>query len=29
MPVAGVLFSGQVMGPARWIEARQAASPNE
>jgi uncharacterized protein (TIGR02117 family) len=27
MPAAGVLFSGQVMGPARWIEAHQAASP--
>jgi uncharacterized protein (TIGR02117 family) len=26
MPVAGVLFSGQVMGLARWIGARQAAS---
>ncbi|WP_428533643.1 DUF2459 domain-containing protein [Rhodopila sp.] len=28
LPVAsiGVLFAGQVMGPARWISARQAAS---
>ena len=29
MPAAGVLFSGQVMGPARWIEAHQAASPRD
>jgi uncharacterized protein (TIGR02117 family) len=29
MPVTGVLFSGQVMGPARWIEAHQAASPRD
>jgi uncharacterized protein (TIGR02117 family) len=27
MPVAGVLFSGQVMGSARWISAVQGASP--
>ncbi|HEX4368290.1 MAG TPA: DUF2459 domain-containing protein [Rhodopila sp.] len=27
VPVAGVLFSGQVMGPVRWIEAHQATSP--
>jgi uncharacterized protein (TIGR02117 family) len=26
MPVAGVLFSGQVMGMARWIGARHASS---
>jgi hypothetical protein len=26
IPVTGVLFSGQVMGPARWIGARQASS---
>jgi len=27
MPVTGVLFSGQVMGMARWIGAHHAASP--
>ncbi|HEY4172387.1 MAG TPA: DUF2459 domain-containing protein [Rhodopila sp.] len=27
MSAAGVLFAGQVMGPARWIQAHQAASP--
>jgi hypothetical protein len=27
MPSAGVLFSGQVMGMARWIGARHASSP--
>jgi uncharacterized protein (TIGR02117 family) len=27
MPVVGVLFSGQVMGMARWIGAHHAASP--
>lgn len=29
MPAGGVLFAGQVMGPARWIEAHQAASPRD
>jgi uncharacterized protein (TIGR02117 family) len=28
MPVSGVVFAGQVMGMARWIGARHAASPN-
>ena len=27
MPAAGVLFSGQVMGSARWISTQQAVSP--
>jgi hypothetical protein len=27
VPAAGVLFAGQVMGPARWIGAHQTASP--
>ena len=27
MPTTGVLFAGQVMGMARWIGARHAASP--